>query len=115
MKAQPIRAGDALTEPVVEGTPARGLGIVTQIFLPAWKNNLVWILWELVGQRMRTCRWMGVEGVSVVSKHQAEHAIQRGRLGDFSIVRSAHIFDIKDETRVGERFAGPRLAVTTPR
>jgi hypothetical protein len=55
---------------------------------------------------MRILNWIGVECETGVSVHRIKYAIQRGRLGGFTMVNGSYVFGDEDVARIGSYFAG---------
>lgn len=57
---------------------------------------------------MQVFNWKDVERISGVSEHRVKYAIQRGRLGGFTMVNGAYVFSDEDVARIGNYFSGRR-------
>lgn len=57
---------------------------------------------------MQIYNWNDVERITGVTGHRVKYAIQRGRLGGFTMINGAYVFSDEDVARIGDYFSGRR-------
>jgi hypothetical protein len=57
---------------------------------------------------MQIFNWNDVERITGVTEHRIKYAIQRGRLGGFTMVNGAYVFGDEDVARIEKYFSGRR-------
>ena len=55
---------------------------------------------------MQIFNWKDVERITGVTEHRVKYAIQRGRLGGFTMINGAYVFGDEDVARIEHYFSG---------